>query len=91
MIYHMSARTGAWNSWDARWGQSYTNHDYFQYKFYITTADPNGADRFWMRYWRADNNISTGGYYWSGKWEHSNDGRNRQNSQNNSYWAYHYG
>ena len=86
MIYHMSARTGAWNSWDASWGTTYQNHDYYQYKFYITTSDPNGADRFWMRYWRADNNISTGGYYWSGKWEHSNDGRNRQNSQNNSYW-----
>ena len=23
MVYHMSARTGAWNSWDARWGTTY--------------------------------------------------------------------
>ena len=86
MVYHMSARTGAWNSWDARWGTTYQNADYYQYKFYITTADPNGADRYWLRYWRADNNLSTNGYYWSGKWEHSNDGRDRQNSQNNDYW-----
>lgn len=86
MIYHMSARTGAWNTWDARWGTTYQNADYYQYKFYITTSDPNGADRYWLRYWRADNNLSTNGYYWSGKWEHSNDGRDRQNSQNNDYW-----
>ena len=86
MVYHMSARTGAWNSWDARWGTTYQNADYYQYKFYITTADPNGADRFWMRYWRADNNLSTNGYYFSGEWWHSNDGGSRQNSQNNSYW-----
>jgi hypothetical protein len=86
MVYHMSARTGAWNSWDARWGTTYQNADYYQYKFYITTSDPNGADRYWLRYWRADNNLSTNGYYWSGKWEHSNDGRDRQNSQNNDYW-----
>ena len=86
MVYHMSNRTGAWNSWDARWGTTYHNADYYQYKFFITTTDPNGADRFWLRYWRGDNNISTNGYYFSGEWWHSNDGGSRQNSQNNSYW-----
>ena len=86
MVYHLSARTGAWNSWDARWGTTFHNADYYQYKFYITTSDPNGSDRFWMRYWRGDNNLSTNGYYFSGEWWHSNDGGSRQNSQNNSYW-----
>ena len=82
----MSNRTGAWNSWDARWGTTYHGADYFGYKFYITTSDPNGNDRFWLRYWRGDNNLSTNGYYWSGEWWHSNDGGSRQNSQNDSYW-----
>ena len=86
MVYHMSNRTGAWNSWDARWGTTYHGADYFGYKFYITTSDPNGADRFWLRYWRSDNNLSTNGYYFSGEWWHSNDGGSRQNSQNDSYW-----
>ena len=86
MVYHMSQRTGAWNSWDARWGTTFHNADYYQYKFYITTSDPNGSDRFWLRYWRSDNNLSTNGYYFSGEWWHSNDGGSRQNSQNNSYW-----
>ncbi len=86
MVYHMSNRTGAWNSWDARWGTTYHGADYFGYKYYITTSDPNGNDRFWLRYWRSDNNLSTNGYYFSGEWWHSNDGGRRQNSQNDSYW-----